>query len=158
MTSKYVEYIIPVMKKIILAASLFSLLALTGCASSPPNKAAWEHYDACSTENQSFREIVKCGKAKRNEYCKSANDCGAEGNAFVLYADTLAQAVERREMTETDAKLKWIAYRNSRSDAYRQAAQAEEARTTAAISSINAVNAINRPRSCYTTGGVTNCY
>lgn len=157
MTYRLQQYIISVMKKVFLTPLALSLLALSSCASAPL-KSAWEHYDACSTENQSFREIVKCGKARRSEYCKTANNCGSDGNALVLYADTLAQAVERKEMTETEAKLKWIAYRNSRSDAQNQALQAEEARTTAAISSMNAVNAMNRPRSCFTTGGVTNCY
>ena len=134
---------------------VISLIGLSSCAS---NKAAYEHYDACSKTNLSFREMVSCGKTRRTEYCTKADNCGADGDAIVQYADTLVQAVDRKEMTESDAKLRWLEYRNGRADALNNAQQAEASRAAAAAASINAVNAANRPRTCYTNGGVTNCY
>jgi hypothetical protein len=146
------------MKKVFFALIAVGLFALSSCSSGSSLKTAWDHYDACSTENQSLKEIVKCGKLRRTEYCKTATNCGSDGDATVLYADTLVQAVERKEMTETQAKLKWVEFRNSKSGEYARFQQAEDARAAAALSSMNAVNAMNRPRSCFTTGGVTNCY
>lgn len=131
------------------------VIVLSGCMST---KAAYEHYDACSKANLSFREMVKCGKMKRTEYCTSAANCGSEGDAIVQYADTLAQAVDRKEMSESDAKLRWLEYRNGRADAFHSSEQADAARASAAISSMNAVNAANRPRTCYNLGTAINCY
>ena len=130
---------------------LISMISVGGCAS---NKAAYEHYDACAKANLSFRETITCGKERRTEYCKSASNCRPEGDAIVLYADTLVQAVDRHEMTENQAQLRWIEYRNGRSDAVQRSEEAGAAAAAAAAAGA----AANRPRTCYSTYGVTNCY
>jgi hypothetical protein len=82
---------------------------LCGCATGKP---AWEHYDDCAAQNASFTAMAACGKQRRNAYCEANHSCAPEGDAVVEYADRLAQAVSRHEMTEAEAQRKWMAYRN----------------------------------------------
>src|SRR5450756_2127496 len=105
------------------------LLLLISCG--PSNKLAWEHYDECSAQNLGFVAMVECGKQKRTAWCDAQRACGAEGNAVVAYADSLASSVERREMTEPEAQRRWIEFRSSQVGAVRQlAAQRAAAMST----------------------------
>lgn len=97
------------------------LLLLISCG--PSNKLAWEHYDECSVQNLGFVAMVECGKQKRTAWCEAQpTSCGAEGNAVVAYAGSLATSVERREMTEPEAQRRWIEFRSSQVGAVRQLA------------------------------------
>jgi hypothetical protein len=84
---------------------------LPGCATT--QKPAWEHYDDCSSQNPSFVAMAACGKQRRAAYCEAnRSDCNPVGDAVVAYADSLAQAVSRHEITEAEARRRWLAYRN----------------------------------------------
>jgi hypothetical protein len=116
---------------------------LGGCA----QKAAWEHYDECAVETSSFQAMVACGKQKRTAYCQAESNCTADGNAVVMYADSLNQSVTNKEMTEAEAARRWIEFRTARADTQRQlAAQAAAAR------------AASGPKTCVQTENVVNCF
>jgi len=85
--------------------------ALSGCAS---QKLAWEHYDDCAKQNLSFVDMAACGKQRRTAYCEANHSCAPEGDEVVSYADTLAKAVSRHEMTEAEAQHKWSVFINAR--------------------------------------------
>ncbi len=86
---------------------------LAGCYAP---KAAWEYYDECATQNLGFVQMAACGKQRRTATCEANHSCAPEGDAVVTYADSLAQAVSRHEITEAEAQRKWMAFRGGRSD------------------------------------------
>jgi hypothetical protein len=118
--------------------------ALCSCAA---NKSAWQHYDECATQNLSFADMVACGKQRRATYCEPNHTCSDEGNAIVMYADSLVQSVSRRELSEPEARRKWIEFRMARADTQKQLAV--QAAAAAARSA---------PTTCTTIGATTNCY
>jgi hypothetical protein len=89
-------------------------LIITACAASLPGcatqKAAWDHYDDCAKQNLSFVDMVACGKQRRTAFCEANHSCEPAGDEVVAYADSLAKAVSRHEMTEAEAKRKWSVY------------------------------------------------
>jgi len=88
---------------------------LPGCATI--QKPAWEHYDDCAKQNLSFAAMAACGKQRRAAYCEAnRGSCAPEGDAVVEYADSLAQAVSRHEISEAEAQRKWMAFRYGRAD------------------------------------------
>lgn len=130
--------------RLVYIATACSVLMLTGCAT----KGAFDHYDKClADDSQSFETMIACGKKARNEYCKSYNDCSGDGNAAVAYGDSLVASVKNHEMTESEAKRKWIDYRNNRTDANNNDANG------AALAA-----AVNRPRSCTRYGQYLSCF
>jgi hypothetical protein len=113
----------------------FVVLAFAGCAK-PPLLPVFAHYDECAAQNLPFTQMVACGKQRRMAYCQQHNNCTPDGNAYVQYADALALAVERRQMTESDAQMKLVEYRTSQVNQIRTLAiqqQAANAQTRAAI-------------------------
>jgi hypothetical protein len=116
--------------------------SLSGCA---PPKTAWSHYDECATQNLPFADMVACGKAHRTAYCEEHHDCSADGNAVVMYADSLVQSVNRHELSEAEAQRKWIEFRTARVDVQRQLAMQAAAATAG-------------PTTCVRSGAVTNCF
>jgi hypothetical protein len=125
----------------------FALAAAAAISSCAANKSAWQHYDECATQYPSFADMVACGKQRRTTYCEANRNCSDDGNAVVMYADSLVQSVRRHELSEPEAQRKWIEFRTARSDTQKQlAAQA----AAAAVRS--------GPTTCTTAGTITNCY
>jgi hypothetical protein len=128
-----------VLRLILWAVAGAMVAALCSCA---PLKSAWTHYDECAMQNSRFADMVSCGKAHRLAYCEEHSECSADGNAVVMYADSLVQSVNRHELSEPEAQRKWIEFRTARVDVQRQlAAQA----------------AASGPVTCVHTGAVTTC-
>jgi hypothetical protein len=71
----------------------------------------FEYYDACAVETKSFVTMAECGKKTRNEKCVETNSCSTLGNAAVQYADALSESVERGEVSDSDARLRWIKFK-----------------------------------------------
>ena len=94
--------------KLIAIAGLGVLLA--GCVGQRP---AWEHYDACSTQTAGFAAMAECGKRSRNAECAANSACSNNGNAIVLYADSLAASVRSGEMSQAEATRRWLEYRST---------------------------------------------
>jgi hypothetical protein len=127
--------------QIALAAAIISQ---GGCAGRP--ESALSFYDTCSDKAGSFSEMAACGKANRQAYCQDGGRrsvCSADGNALVSYADALAKAVANHEMSEAQAQMKWVEFRNAQVNAERQR---------------QATLASGGPSTCTTVGNVTNCY
>ena len=64
--------------------------------------------------------MVACGAQARNAYCQAHNLCSANGNAIVAYADSLVQSVNNHELSEAEARRKWIEFRAARVEAQQQ--------------------------------------
>jgi len=111
-----IRYVIPV-------AATLAIFPLVGCARTVP---AWAAYDACANE-ASFHAMVTCGKSNRQTGCEANRSCSAEGDAIVAYADSLDQSVQRHEISEPEARRKWIEFRMARANELRQARQAAAA-------------------------------
>ncbi len=123
-------------------AGIAASALVSGCAGLG-HPSAISFYDNCAKQGGSFVEMASCGKLNRNSYCESKNLCSADGNAFVLYTDGLAKAVANHEMSEAQAQIKWVEFRNAQLNALRQR---------------KATLASGGPSTCVTTGNVTNCY
>ena len=81
------------------------LPVLIGCTSQPPSAPpVWSYYDNCAAENPSFVEMVKCGREKRLAECQPKNECSAEGNLFMEFADRLALSVKNKQKSEAEAR------------------------------------------------------
>jgi hypothetical protein len=104
--------------------SELTALSLAGCLTAQP--PAWAHFDACANE-PTFHAMVTCGKLNRQTVCEANRNCSPDGNAIVAYAESLDQSVQRREMSEPEARRRWIEFRMTRSNEQRQAAQAAAA-------------------------------
>ena len=96
-------------------AIILGALFLSGCGPRVPLVSAWQHYDACAAQTSSFLEMVDCGKQRRTAYCQSADipprHCGTEGEAFVQYADALAQQVRDQIITDAEAQQRFGRYK-----------------------------------------------
>jgi hypothetical protein len=103
-------------------------LSLAGCLTAQP--LAWEHFDACANE-PTFHAMVTCGKRNRQTMCEANRNCSPDGNAIVAYAESLDQSVQRRQMSEPEARRRWIEFRMARSNEERQAEQAAAAAAAA---------------------------
>ena len=129
-------------KILILSGSFVLCVLLSGCIATT---AAWEHYDECSLEHKSFVKMVECGKDRRNAYCAPTNNCSASGNSIVQYADSLVASVKAKEITEEEARRKWIEFKTN-----------EENELSRRISSSS--SSVRTPVSCQTIGNYTQCF
>jgi hypothetical protein len=102
----------------LVAAVFLCAAALSGCMQQ--TKTAWQHYDECAAETASFRAMVECGKQRRTAYCQEAGACSDLGTALVQYADALAQQVAHHEISEAQAREKFVAYKTAQIQAARQ--------------------------------------
>ena len=139
------------MRKFILA--LVSAIGLAGCVDNtraPPSIAAMDHYDNCSAREPQFERMVECGKIRRQSYCTQAGGCSAEGNLIVQYGDSLVASYKRGEMSEAEARRRWVefsmAHRNQQSMQAMQAMQA------------GAIMAATAPRTCFPIGRSISCF
>src|SRR5262249_14493949 len=102
-----------------LAAAVFiCTVSLSGCMQQ--TKTAWQHYDECAAETVSFRAMVECGKQRRTAYCQEAKACSDIGTALVQYADALAEQVAHHEISEAQAREKFVSYKTAQIQAARQ--------------------------------------
>lgn len=117
----------------------FALL-VSGCVSNyvPP----WTFYDQCAQQTSSFVGIANCGEAKRNAYCTAHRDCNANDNAFVAYTDSLVKSVKSGDLSEEEARRKWIEFRANQVNAYQQ----------------QEIMMAPRPATCISNGFVVNCF
>ncbi len=96
------------------ALLITALLMVCGCASQP---SAIDWVDICSRQNAKFADIVACAKENRNASCAKDDYCSTDEDAVIAYADSLAASVKKRNMTEEEAKRKWLDFRFNRRDA-----------------------------------------
>jgi hypothetical protein len=99
-------------------------VSLAGCLTTTASVSPWEHFDAC-TDNATFHQWVTCAKQKRQAACEASRNCSPT-NTIVAYADSLDESVQRREITDPEARRKFLEYRMER-----EAAQSGSARTAA---------------------------
>jgi hypothetical protein len=118
----------------------FLPLLLAGCTSS--YIPAWTFYDQCAQQTSSFAAIASCGETKRNDYCKAHNNCTANDNSFVAYTDSLVKSVKHGDMTEEEARRKWIEFRANQVNAYQQ----------------QQIMAAPRTATCFGNGPFLNCF
>jgi hypothetical protein len=109
---------------VMMVATALASLSLAGCLTT--GIPAWEHFDACASQ-PTFHEMVRCAKARRQSACEANRNCSPGGDAVIAYAESLDQSVQIREMSEPEARRKWIEFRMARANELRQAAQAERA-------------------------------
>lgn len=95
----------------VLLAFTALVLCLFSAEAQPFQKQAWSHYDECARETSSFRAMVACGKAKRAAYCRTASNCGSNGQALEDYADSLSRSVADGSMGEEAARRRWIEFK-----------------------------------------------
>jgi hypothetical protein len=95
-----------------------TIVLISGCAA---QKTAWDHYDDCAAQTSTFQAMADCGKRARLAACQSSfSGCSDIGNSIVQYADALSQSVANREMTEAEAKRKFIEFKTTQAQAARQ--------------------------------------
>jgi hypothetical protein len=97
------------MRSAILAVTGIVSVSLGGCLTIASNIPVWEHFDACPDQS-TFHKWVTCAKARRQAAC-DASRCSSSSSNVVAYVDNLDQAVERGQVTEADARRKWLQYR-----------------------------------------------
>jgi hypothetical protein len=119
---------------------------VVGCATTP-KKDLFAHYDECHGPGISFVAMVDCSKAKRAAYCRAEQICSPTGDLAMAYADTLAQSVAARAMTEPEVERRWIEFRLARTD---------EARREALRRATIAAGA--GPITCARTSATTTCF
>lgn len=110
-----------------------------GCVGS---QSAWEYYDRCS--QTSFVQMVDCGRRVRTSECTAAGTCSGPGNSFVAYADSLAASVRSKQMTDEEARRKFIEFKTTLDGQRRQ--------------EIAGSVAPSGPTVCRTYAGVTSCF
>ncbi|HEU5047182.1 MAG TPA: hypothetical protein VFT64_04985 [Rickettsiales bacterium] len=119
-----------------------SILLLAGCMANnyvPP----WTFYDQCAQQLSSFSAIANCGETKRNAWCTEHQNCTSNDNAFVAYTDSLVASVKSGEMTQEEARRKWIEFRANQVNAYQQQQM---------------MTAPRQPMTCFSNGPIVNCY
>jgi hypothetical protein len=120
-----------------------TMLLLCCCATQHPS--ALSFYETCAKQSASFVDTAACGKANRNNYCEANNNCSADGDTFVQYADSLVKSVQNHELSDAEAQRKWIEFKTAQLNAFKQRA------ATLAAGAMS-------PSTCITTGTITNCY
>jgi len=117
---------------------------LSGCLST---KSSWTHYDECSAQTTTFVAMAACGRQKRMAYCQSNIGCSNSGNTLDQYADALSASVQNREMSDAEARRRFVEFKaNMQANAQRNAAI------------IAAGEAAAGPSTCIRTGNAVNCY
>lgn len=117
------------LKTTIALAVLCATPLLSGCATKP----AYVHYDECSAETATFRDMVVCGKRKRTAYCQKEGACTDLGNSFVQYADALAQQVAAKEISEGEARRRYAEYKTQQIQHVQQVTATEDIAVAASL-------------------------
>ena len=86
---------------------ILSISILTACASQEQKSKTlptFEHYRACDLMSLDFISSMQCGKTTRNSYCLPDNKCSKKGNKLVAYYDGLVESVQKKKLTELEAR------------------------------------------------------
>ena len=124
--------------------ALIIAVALSGCNPSP---SVFAYYDACTLQTTSFIATAECGKRTRNEACAQANSCSVIGNSAVQYADALSDGVRHGEISDAEARQRWIKFKVEQINHMQ----------TIAVQSATAI-AASTPRTCFANGFSATCY
>jgi hypothetical protein len=95
-----------------LAVASAAAISLAGCLTMAASIPVWEHFDACPDQS-TFHAWVSCAKERRQTAC-DAGRCSSSSGTVVAYVDNLDQAVERHQMTDAEARRKWLKFRQDR--------------------------------------------
>lgn len=106
-------------------------VSLAGCLTTTAAVPVWAHFDACP-DRTTFHEWVACAKQNRQAACDTSHNCSSQPNAAIAFAESLDQSVQRREISETEARHRWTEFRDDREVAPGQAARSAQERATAA--------------------------
>jgi hypothetical protein len=123
--------------------AITTMSLLCSCATQHPSAISF--YDSCAKQSTSFVDTATCGKLNRNTYCEANNNCSADGDALVQYADSLVKSIQNHELSDSEAQRKWIEFRTAQLNAAKQRAATLAAGAMA-------------PSTCIRTGAITNCY
>jgi hypothetical protein len=129
------------MKRVLLAGAVCAVV-LAGAGCGLFLGSAISHYDACAAQTSSFKEMIECGRRSRNAACQAEGACSSGGNSIVAYGDTLVASVDAKEMSEPEARRRWIEFK-----------MAEEREERSANRSV-----ASAPRSCTRIGAMTHCF
>ena len=139
----------------IIYLSIILIFSLLGCETTL--SSYYSHYQKCSLTETSIKKIGQCGKENRLNYLQQVKYKnyvkGGEGDRFALWVDLLNERVEKKEITETSAKMMLID-KIEKIDTYYKTQQAQAAR--------DMINSLPSPRNCTSTvyGNTvsTSCY
>jgi hypothetical protein len=136
------------MRLFAVAASM-AALALAGCVPTTDGdeRPAWAYYDECGQTTSSFNQMIACGKRVRNETCQKQQSCSSHGDSLVQYGDALAASVRSKELSEPEARRKWIEFKTMMAA---QRSQQMMQRET--------IRAASAPRTCIASGTIVNCF
>ena len=98
-------------------------IPLASCLTTTASTPAWQYFDTCSNQ-PTFHNMVVCGRDGRQHACDADRNCNASGDAVVAYAESLDQSVQQHEMSESEARRKWIEFRMARANELVQAQKA----------------------------------
>jgi hypothetical protein len=96
-----------------LVATALGTASLAGCLTEATNISVWAHFDACN-DRSSFHEWVECAKLNRDALCSTGRACSLGFPDVIFYAESLDLAVQRRQISEPEARRKWAEYRADR--------------------------------------------
>ncbi len=114
-------------------------VVLAGCNALQPS--VFDFYDACNQQTSSFVAMAECGKRGRNDACTAAHACSAIGNAAVQYADALSEGVQSHQLSDAEARQRWITFKIAQIN-HQQNLNMQSA----------AIMAGSGPTSCFSTG------
>jgi hypothetical protein len=106
-----------------LVATALGTISLAGCLTEAANLPVWAHFDACK-DRGTFHELVECAKLNREAVCFTGRACSLGFPDVIYYAEALDLAVQRRQISEPEARRRWAEYRADRD---RTEAQARDA-------------------------------
>ena len=137
-------------------------LILTGCETTKPTIGFWEHYNKCSIQESSMKNISKCGRESRLNYIQQIDPDGKKemrgqrGDAYMVWVDLLAKQVEEKEITETAAKMKLLEMNNALASRQAQLEMQSLQNDIAILNSIQ--NNMPKTYNCTTSSfGTTTC-
>lgn len=140
------------MIKLFIITAVFLLSACSGTSPETEFIPYWQHYDECSQDQKTFEKMIVCGKNKRLESCENNVCSGARGNAFMSYSDSLLTSVKSGQLSEEEAKRRWIEFRLKEEDAFIKDHNAMLTRRA-----IHNQSAGPTSTQCHTANGYTNC-
>lgn len=129
---------------ILITALLIACGGISGCTQQP---SAIDWVDICSRQNVKFSDIAACAKQNRTASCIQSGYCSTDDDAIIAYADSLAASVKKRNLSDEEAKRKWLDFRFNRKEA-QQSRMLQE----------RAIMEAQRPITCTRNGPYTHCF
>lgn len=124
--------------------AMLSLAFMSACAVHPSK--ILDFYDPCLNTTKTFQEFAACGRAAKEKSCASAGIC-PKADVFMSYTDAIASDVQAGNLSEGQAKMKWIDYRTQMLTLTQNQANAEAAQAAA-----------RKPVFCNKIGYTVACY